>query len=534
MDDAERRGQPLSIAGRQLPWQSEVAAPLPADGGFTPQEHWAWARIIRGLRADMRYFPVNDAEKQRRGDDGDDDGGGSDPEKPETWPAHRRLSAQFMHTILFCEPWASARARPFVRIACGRFPEELDWQNEQTNGELSFDKCRFDSQLNWISLRIGRFLHLNGSHVEGIFYGDSLVIDGTLFCGDGFSAKREFRLLGARIGGDMDFGGATLEGALSAAGVACEGYCYLREMKKLVSAGMQGASIGHDLQISKSAIEGDLDFTNAEIKGELNLAQYEGDEPVWGEKARLVLRNASAGALAGGLNAFRRGAKRKDFVRCDLAGFTYGRIGGLGAGKSTSTLATAGAGELWAWLKRCRPADHFDPAPYLALARGLRDAGRKERAADIRMALGDYEFVARGTPWQQRVLLALSSLFIGYGERNHRALMWFVVLVLAGAEIGYWQDLVWAPAATPQGWTDSQAWLDWIGYAFGDAIPLLTFDEAHKTFLVDRFCGERIADVCTYGVPTGVTAFFYGVKVVGFIILSYLAAGLSGLAQRRD
>jgi hypothetical protein len=131
-------------------------------------------------------------------------------------------------------------------------------------------------------------------------------------------------------------------------------------------------------------------------------------------------------------------------------------------------------------------------------------------------------------------MLLLSGIFIGYGERNHRALVWFGLLVIAAAAVGFWQDLEWLPAATPEGWTDWQAWRDWIGYGFGDAVPILTFDESHKTFLVDRFCGERVGEACTYSVPTGLTAFFYGVKVVGFVILSYLAAGLTGLAQRRD
>lgn len=173
-----------------------------------------------------------------------------------------------------------------------------------------------------------------------------------------------------------------------------------------------------------------------------------------------------------------------------------------------------------------RPKDHFDPAPYRALARALADAGRGDRAADVRNALGNYELVATGTPLLQRFMLALSWLFIGYGERNHRAFMWFVALVLLAAGVGYWQDLKWLPLGRPDGWKDWQAWRDWIGFAFGDAVPLVTFDESHKTFLADRFA--------PFTVPTSLTGFFYGVKVAGFVILSYLAAGLSGLAQHKE
>jgi hypothetical protein len=562
-------------AQRQRPWDTGVRTPLPAEAGFSPQEHWAWARIIRGEQVDMRLFPATDPAAQAAGAYGDDDGGGEDPAAAESWPAHRDLSARFMRTILFHEPWASARARPYVRIVFARFPEELDWENESFPGELGLYGCLFSLDANWMGLRVDRLLNLNGSrfdgalladrmvvegslfcrngfsakgdvrllggrvggvaafegaHLEGALHADAITIKGTLFCRNGFSAKGDIRLPGARVGGNAEFDGATLDGALRADGLVVEGDCFLRDMTKLTAADLLGARIGQDLQLLRSVIDGTVNLTGAEIEGELNLAHEKGAGPTWGPGARLVLRNARAGALAGGLDAFRRG---KDFVSCDLAGFAYERIGGLGAGADGSTLASAGGANLRAWLRCCRPSDHFDPAPYRALARGLADAGRADRAADIRNALGNYEMVAKGTPLMQRFMLMLSWLFIGYGERNHRAFIWFVVLVCAAAGWGYWHNLAWPSAHAPSGWGDAQAWRDWVGFAFGDAVPVVTFDEAHKSFLADRFCDKPDDGVCR-AIPTGLTGFYYAVKVAGFIILSYLAAGLSGLAQHRD
>jgi hypothetical protein len=559
----------------QMPWDEGVAVPLPPEAGFTPQEHWAWARIIRGERADMRFFPKDNAAAQATGDDGPDDGAGGDPRDAGKWPEHRDLSAQFIYTILFCEPWSSACARSFVRIGCARFREELDWENETFDGEIELSGSLFEEDVIWRGLTVGKLFDLQRSCIEGVLRGDGLTvkgalfcrggfhakddvrllgarigrdlsftdariegalradrlsIEGSLFCGQGFTIDGDIRLLGARFGGNADFEGARFEGALRADGCLVEGTCFLRNMKKLGATDLLGARILQNMHLSGSHIVGLIDLTGIEIQGELNLAQFVGNAPTWADEARLVLRNAKAGALACGLHAFRRG---KSFVACDLAGFSYERIGGIGAGGAGSTLASAKGEDLRIWLQCCRPSDHFDPAPYRALASALEAAGRKDRAADVRNALGNYELVAKGTPLLQRVMLALSWLFIGYGERNHRAFIAFALLVLGAAGVGYWHELVWPSAATIAGWTDRQAWLDWGGFAFADAVPLITFDEAHKTFLADRFCGAEAKGVCDR-TPAGLTAFYYFVKVAGFAILSYLAAGLSGLAQRGD
>lgn len=603
---------------RQLPWDEHVRVPLPADAGFTPQEHWAWARIVRGARADMRFFPKDDLGAQSAGEIIDDDGGGDDPTAATEWLAHRELSARFLSTILFHDPWKSARTRQYVRISHARFTEEIDWENQSLAGEIELSACLFERDVVFRRLSVGLLLDLQASRLEGRLSAAGLVVGGDMFCRGGFSVGGVVRLIGARIDGDLDFTGAKLAGSLEADritiggglfcgagfvadkeirilgahiggnatfsgakfggdlyadsfnvsgtvffsdgfttsgdvrvlgahvgsdltftganvpgtihgdGVSVAGNVFLRSMAALGAADLLAAHVGQNLQLGGSAIVGLVDLTGAEIKGELSLATSNG--PRWGAKAKLALRNAKAGALAGALDAFRRG--KSDFVSCDLAGFSYDRIGGVGAGTKGSTLASASGHDLRTWLRCCRPRDHFDPAPYRTLARALDDAGRKDRAADVRNALGNYELVAPGTPMMQRVMLALSWLFIGYGERNHRALLWFVTLVLAAATVGYWNELQPAWNALP-GWTNRQAWADWIGFAFGDAVPVVTIDEAHKTFLADRFCGADSKGACAR-IPDGLTGFYYVVKVFGFVILSYLAAGLSGLAQRKE
>ena len=66
----------------------------------------------------------------------------------------------------------------------------------------------------------------------------------------------------------------------------------------------------------------------------------------------------------------------------------------------------------------------------------------------------------------------------------------------------------------------------WGWFSFGNAIPVLTLDEAHATFINDTFKAAHLTP------PPWLKSFFYVQKLFGFAMLTYLAAGLSGMAGR--
>ncbi|MGE4037947.1 MAG: hypothetical protein AB7F85_09400 [Hyphomonadaceae bacterium] len=682
MPDAGKPHHISPTGPRQRPWDTGVSVPLPDGVGFTDAERWAWAQIIRGDIADMRFST------------GQDDGAGSDANEEidgpdgvkvlKPWPASRKLSARFFDTILFQEPWASAKVRPWVRVYCAWIDERerLNWAHAQAPDELALLCSRIDAQPIWQGTRFAGSVSLSGARLQQGLLGDRLQvggslqcregftsgadirllgahicgnlgmdgaqltsalaadgirIDGGLFCRDGFRARGEVRLLHARIqgsaefakcelnglsgdgmivGGNLGMDGAQLTSALAADGIRIDGGLFCRDgfrargEVRLLHARIQGSAefakcelnglsgdgmivggnlfmqdnfkstgpvrlpsarvgavmtiIGAELEKGLTAdglhIEGSLlcrggarvedevnllgarinnnaqlrgnfnglvDLTGSEIAGELQFDQGGELPAVWGENARLVLRNVTCGALAGVISSFRRAnhrGKRVLSVPVDMLGLAYNRIGGSQGyyGEAGKTLADAPVKELVALLQSDAPKKRvFTPQPYHQLADALATAGREEKAQRVRFALLEHERAAKGVPTPRKFALLLSRHLIGHGFENWRAALGFAALVLGTAAVGL--AFEGRPMVTSLAAMDWRAMGDWGGYALGNAIPILELDPSHETFVKDRFGDAE---------PIWLKSILYSSKLLGFALLSYLAAGLTGFASR--
>ncbi len=612
-------GEPHHISPtgpRQRPWDTGVSVPLPEGVGFTDAERWAWAQIIRGDIADMRFST------------GKDDGAGSDAneeiEGPDgvkvlkPWPASRKLSARFFDTILFQEPWASAKVRPWVRVYCAWIDERerLNWAHAQAPDELALLCSRIDAQPIWQGTRFAGSVSLSGTRLQQGLLGDRLQVGGSLQCREGFTSGADVRLLGAHICGNLGMDGAQLTSAFSADGIRIDGGLFCRDgfrargEVRLLHARIQGSAefakcelnglsgdgmivggnlfmqdnfkstgpvrlpsarvgavmtiIGAELEKGLTAdglhIEGSLlcrggariedevnllgarinnnaqlrgnfnglvDLTGSEIAGELQFDQGGELPAVWGENARLVLRNVTCGALAGVISSFRRAnhrGKRVLSVPVDMLGLAYNRIGGSQGyyGEAGKTLADAPVKELVALLQSDAPKKRvFTPQPYHQLADALAAAGREEKAQRVRFALLEHERAAKGVPTTRKFALLLSRHLIGHGFENWRAALGFAALVLGTAAVGL--AFEGRPMVTSLAAMDWRAMGDWGGYALGNAIPILELDPSHETFVKDRFGDAE---------PIWLKSILYSSKLLGFALLSYLAAGLTGFASR--
>jgi hypothetical protein len=567
------------------PWMKALPKELRLPAGvFTSQEEWAWERIARGEIADMAMF---DPSADRNAADwwkGKPDGGEPDPSSPQTFTDHHILSERFLRTVIFHEPYASGGERLGVRIMHAWVKEHILWSDRSTLEGLWLSSCRFECDVCVQALRVPGLLSFQGSVIKGALNADGLETGGGLFCREGFTADGDIRLLGAKIGGDADFtnaklskvlnadrletGGAffctgsVVQGCVSMTGakvggelsfdkailkanliadrLEARGSVFLRNMSGMSDAMFIGARISGSVQLGGSIIHGNINLTNARIEDEvsltrtwtesaLELTQLPESKATWCEGAGLILRNASCGALAGSLAAFRRvregKAERHHFPKLDLVGLHYENLGGLQAEQKDTLAGVEDVKELVALLEAGSDGATFTPGPYQQLARALRHMGHDERADEIMIAMKRHERAC--VSWARKPLskfwLFLLDGFSGFGYRNHRALGLFAVVVLLswGGGLGL-SGAVFTP--TSEGFDNV---VRWFWFALGNATPLITLDDAHRTFLSEQFGAE------SNRVPLSVASAFYAAKIFGFVILSYYVASITGLANPR-
>lgn len=234
-----------------------------------------------------------------------------------------------------------------------------------------------------------KLLSLSGSKIEN-FTGDRLRLTENLFLGEGFEVAGEVRLLGARIGGDLD----CTEGSF--------------EPKE-----------GNALFCDRAVITGALFFRKlTQVSGQVSLAACEvatlvDDAASWAKTPKLI-----------------------------LDGFRYGRIVG----------GPADAAARIAWLRQ-QPDDHlkddFRPQPWEQLIKVLHEMGHDDAAKKITIAkqqalrqAGKIRGIAWGAHW-------LYGRLAGYGYRPLRTVAAMSVVWFFGCLVfGYADRQGWmAPAS---------------------------------------------------------------------------------------
>jgi len=258
------------------------------------------------------------------------------------------------------------------------------------------------------------------------------------------------------------------------------------------------AKVGRNVDL-RGAVLSSLALTGTRIGGELTLASRSWS-PQWREGGKLVLRNASADAIQ---DTDEEGAWPPAL---DLDGFTYRRLGGLGA-DAEAGVAKRGPGWFIRWLARDEP---YTPQPSQQCAQVLREIGHPEIANAVLYAERERE---RKQAWRSGSKLRATGLlllkaFVGYGYGQRllwHPLAWVVALVVAGTVVLHLTGL-------PTELADSGAA---VAYSLDTLLPIV---ELEKSF----------ADIVLHGFAK---YYFYFQKLMGWVLASFLIAGLSGLTK---
>ncbi|KJC57514.1 hypothetical protein UP10_28445 [Bradyrhizobium sp. LTSPM299] len=184
--------------------------------------------------------------------------------------------------------------------------------------------------------------------------------------------------------------------------------------------------------------------------------------------------------------------------------------------------APQAAEERLAFLKRFAAGgtnpSRVEPQPYFQLARQLRSAGYLSEANQIQYderEAARMEFWRRGH-WRQYAGLTLLCGFIGYGigTRYFRVLWVVLLLTIVGT-------LVLAPV--PVTGNPLEAWLWRAGASFQEVLPVAKLSPHYAAFFE-----EKPTDSLNFLQ----NAYFAFHRFMGWLLASFVVAGLAGLTQR--
>lgn len=483
-------------------------------------------------------------------------GGNIDPRTAQL-PDSRVLRANFIETILTNDKYRGAITRHGVRVSGARFAERIDLQNAELRHELWFEGCLFEkgADLSWLqstqpiafdaskvtgdlsfyaaqiasdlrmtNSRVAEVI-LRGAHVSrtldlshlsaagalnmsGIEVGSDLTMISGQFA--------EVELLGARVGHTLDLSRSKITGKLHMDSLQVGVYLHIRDATlaevNLLGAhvqnqltldrstvtgalGMFEIQIGTDLWMPHAAFSGAVNLRNAQIGGQIdwsgttfqqnvNLtgARVGGalnfDAAKWSKNVTLIARYAKFGVIPGLTSAWPD--------KLELDGLTYADIGPVGDNFEK-------------WFGKL---ERYARQPYEQLANVLQAKGDIPRATAVRYAARDRDRRELSGPifaW-----LTLLDWVIGYGYYPYRSIVWVFLLVILGAVV-----------LRVSGQGPKNAMPIGLSYSFDMLLPVIRLREMH--YAVDLTGAPRY--------------YFYCHKIMGWVLASFLVAGLSGLTK---
>jgi uncharacterized protein YjbI with pentapeptide repeats len=376
------------------------------------------------------------------------------------------------------------------------------------------------NEVRLVGASVGGDVNLDGAKVAGTLDLDSAKIGSDLFMRSNREQRAEFnevRLVGARVGGSVELDGAKVTGALDMEAIDIGQYLFLRsdfgepvfraEFDQPIN--LTFARIGGALNFAGAALSS-LDLTGTTIEGPLGVA-FPSWSPQWRDDARLVLRHASVDVIQD---------TTEESVwppQLDLDGLNY-----RGFGESNVDVATRGSAWFVNWLAKDNP---YSPQPYEQLGRVLREMGHGEEANDVLFAGRERarKRACEDGPYGSCLGLWALRLTIGYGYGwgYFRSLGWVVFFVALGSGI-----CVWSRYGPPRwrrtrhstwraGWRKWRFPFDTCIYSLDQLLPIIQLSRHHDDIRL----------------RVGARYYFYFHKVMGFVLASFLVAGLAGLTK---
>ncbi|MCI0708105.1 MAG: hypothetical protein L0Y80_11545 [Ignavibacteriae bacterium] len=346
-------------------------------------------------------------------------------------------------------------------------------------------------QLSMTDVDVKGLLNMNGITVN-----NGLLIRGKSFL-------KTFDLSNATLTGQLEIIGATFLDFVTMESITVSQNLFLILDKFQNEIDLMNISVEGNLLISGKSLQ-QINLSGASIKGELNLG-YGLELPIWKEESRIILRNTKVGAI--------NDAGEKAWpVHLDLQGFSYHRLGGITDQENFSgNFSIANRPALWftSWLEK---DEAYSPQPYHQLAKVLNDMGQSDKANTILYAGKNREL---RESWKAKKIgkwiwlsLLRWTIGYGYGYRYFFSLWWVVAITTFGV---------------------------YVLSTLGDATPsLLTTIGSKIAFSLDMLLPIiELNDEFKIKIVTGWQLYyFYFHELMGFLLGSFVVAGLSGITKK--
>lgn len=420
----------------------------------------------------------------------------------------------------------------------------VDLSGATVGGVYSHPEVKFGEGITLLNSQVSGQVVLNNLKSGGVIDMSGITISKDLFIRGGSVELHDLDLSTASIGGNVEITDAKFSGSVAMGAAVIAKSLELRStfsgdvnLYRLNVAGdlylsgdfkgnvdLSSSRIGCLLNLSGGTFAR-LNLSQSRIEGELRLCmdevlsfsttwteQLPPDAMTWVDQEtpwQLDLRNARAHTL-------QDWAEWEEATKCwasawpatlKLEGFSFERFGGFGGDKSTVMLARPSSWYV-EWLERNQP---YSPQPYADLAGAFRRHGYAAEAEDILYAGRERARSQAAATGHRMRWLGLTAVkwAIGYGIglRYFRALIWTTALVTFGALL-----LVVTDPAIPT----LQGIGPKIAFSADQLLPIVALDTSFDNVALQGL--ERY--------------YFYLHKIAGFLLGSFLAAGLAGLTQK--
>jgi len=455
--------------------------------GYGRTERTAWAQICAGGPADLQGQVLNPA---------------------------------FLSEILSTKAYRDALSFHGVHILGATFKEKLDLSEAVLEHPLKIEQSTFERAPNFNFLRSSRGLSLKGSvlrcpnakapenfvnfqsaslgghlNLEGVWFACKLDmgrirVDGAIYLnklGDDVREHNaeytEVTLSNARVVEKLGLEGAKVRGTLDMVRIQVGTDIAMRDKGEFDKVKLAQASIGGSLDLTDSTLKS-LDLTGTRVKGEFRIGPRS-----FKETDELRLSQAVVGSV--------RSATADTWPQhVDLAGFTYSRVGGFwddARARESEPMVK----EFMTWLGK-----QSERQPYEQLGQAMEKEGYPDEAAEIFYAGRKVERdKAKSLTW---VWLTMQDWFIGYGYKKWRSIIWVISFVIVGALI-FRRTAEAKRYGMPFG----------IAYSFDMLLPIVHLRQLHEK--IDLEGWQRY--------------YFYFHKIMGYVLASFVIAGLSGLTK---